>query len=130
MIRRVLEFDDTEDLGRDPELAAALYVLDPASEDANYWHKFRWWVVGNAAAELARRKMAARLTIGEVLESWARTLLPTAAVLAALAGFLMLRGEPSGEGPPIAVEELLLSEVEGQAVPLDFAGMAFAAEIF
>lgn len=130
MIRRVVEFDDTEDLGRDPELAAALYLLDPASQDANYWHKFRWWVVGSAAAELARRKMAARLTIGEVLESWARTLLPTAVVLAALAGFLMLRGEHAVEGPPIAVEELLLSEIEGQAVPLDFAGIAFAAEIF
>lgn len=131
MIRRIHGFDENEDLGRDTELAAALSSMDPASSDPNYWLRFRWWVMSGAAKELARRRVAVRLTVGDVLESWARALVPTAALVAALAGMLLLSEEPAAnEWPPIAVEELLLSEVEGNAVPIDVSGLTFAAEIF
>lgn len=131
MIRRIHEFDETGDLGCDPELAAALSVMDPASRDPNYWLRFRWWVMSGAARELGRRRMAVRLTVGDVLESWARALVPTAALVAVLAGMLLLRNEPvANDWPPIGVEELLLSEVEGNTVPIDVSGLTFAAEIF
>jgi len=130
MIRRMQEFDDAEDLGRDPELMVALATLDPASWDPHYWSRFRRWVMSGAAAELSRRRIAASLTVGDVVESWARALVPTAALVAALAGFLLLRGESPSDWPPIAVEEILISEVEGEPLPFDVAGLTFAAEIF
>jgi hypothetical protein len=132
MIRRIHEFDGVaEEASLDPELQASLAVLDPASGDPNYWLRFRWWVMSGAAAELARRRQAARLTVADVVESWARALLPTAALVAAVAGMLLLRADQSTtDFPPIVGEELLLSEVEGNAVPIDVSAMSFAAEIF
>ena len=130
MMHRIHEMEAPEDLDRDPELAAALAVLDPASHDPNYWFRFRSWVMSGAARELSRRRIVARLTVGDVLESWARTLLPTAALVAALAGLLLLRDEPVGELPPIGVEELLVSEIEGSTIPARIANVTFAAEGF
>jgi hypothetical protein len=129
MIRRIHEFD-AKDLERDPELSATLSLLDPASRDPNYWLRFRWWVMSGAAAELARRRREARLTVSDVLESWARALVPTFAVVAAIAFLVLLRGEPPIQAPPVGGQELLLSEVEGNAVPMEVSGLTFAAEIF
>lgn len=130
MIRRIYEFDDGDRLERDPELSATLSMLDPASRDPNYWLRFRWWVMSGAAAELARRRRDARLTVSDVLGSWARALVPTFALAAALAGLLLLKGEPPVEASPVGGQELLLSEVEGNRVPIDVSGLTFAAEIF
>lgn len=132
MIRTIHEFDGGgEDAALDPDLHAALTVMDPASRDPNYWLRFRWWVMSGASAELARRRRAVQLTVGDVLHSWARALLPTAALVAAVAGMLLLRAQDQpAEFPPIVVEELLLSEVEGNAIPIDVSAMSFAAEIF
>jgi hypothetical protein len=130
MIRRIHDLDDDGDVGREPELSAALAVFDPASSDPNYWQRFGWWVMSAATAELSRRRREVRLTVVDVVESWARALVPTAALVAALAGLLMTRSEPAGDWPPSGVEELLLSEVEGTTIPLDVSAMTFAAEIF
>lgn len=130
MIRRIHDYDELEESGRDAEFSWALSSLDPASRDPNYWLRFRWWVVSAAAAELARRRRQARLTVGDVLESWARALVPTAALVAALAGMLLMRSQTPVEWPPISVEDLMLSEVEGNAIPIDVAALTFAAEIF
>ena len=46
----------------DAELSAALRALDPATDDATYWLRFRAWVVESAAPELARRRLAAGVT--------------------------------------------------------------------
>ena len=128
---RIHDFDGTEEPGIDPELRAALSVLDPESHDPNYWLRFRWWVLSGAAAELARRRQAVRLTVGDVLESWARALLPTAALVAAVASMLVLRSEePASDFQPLVVDEFLLSEVGGDVVPLDASALTFAAEIF
>ena len=130
MMRRVHDFDPSEDLLGDPELEAALALLDPASRDANYWLRFRFWVMSGAARELSRRRLVPRLTVGDVLESWARALIPTAALVAAMAGMLLLRDEPVGDLPPIGVEELLVSEIEGGTIPARIANITFAAEVF
>jgi hypothetical protein len=131
MIRRIDEFDGAgREAGVDSEFRAALAVLDPVSRDPNYWLRFRWWVMSSAAAELARRRRAGQLTVADVLESWARALLPTAAVVAAVAAMLLVEDEPVNDLPPIVVEELQLSEVEGSAIPIDVSAMTFAAEIF
>jgi hypothetical protein len=130
MIRRIHEFGSVEDVGPDPEFEKALFALDPASQDPNYWLRFRWWVMSGASMELARRRREGSLTVGDVLESWARALLPTAALVAAVAGILLLRSQPPSEWPPVLVEELILSEVEGNTIPIDVSAMTFAAEIF
>jgi len=130
MIRRIHDYETLEESGGDAELTRALSSLDPVNRDPNYWLRFRWWVVTAAAAELGRRRRQARLTVGDVLESWARALVPTAALVAALAGMLLMRSQPTVEWPPISVEDLMLSEVEGNAIPIDVAALTFAAEIF
>jgi hypothetical protein len=131
MIRGIYEHDGAEEAAVDAELRAALSALDPATRDPNYWLRFQWWVMSGAAAELSRRRRAVRLTVGDVLESWSRALVPTAALVAALAAMLLLRDEPpAAEFRPVVFEQLLVSEVEGNAVPMDVAAMTFAAEIF
>lgn len=125
----------SDELGRDMDLARAFEALDPAGRDPNYWLRFRGWVMEGAAAELARRRLMAQLTVGDVLTSWARTVVPTAVLAAALAGLLLLR---SPEGPPgfIGLEEQLVSEIPGETVPVLLTPegtegvVEFAAEIF
>jgi len=103
--------DTSKDLAVDSVLSEALGVLDPATDDPNYWLRFRGWVVSGAGAELSRRRRMVEITVADVLSSWARPLLPTAALAAALAGIVLVR---SGETPVdqlVAVEELLVSEM-------------------
>lgn len=121
------EWHDTaemDDLGRDVELARALAVMDPVSRDPNYWLRFRTWVLDGATRELARRRMMARLTVGDVVGSWARTLVPTALLAAVLAGIVLWR---AGAPLPVSVEELLVSEIRGETIPV-MASPARAAE--
>ena len=120
----------------DRELAQALRSLDPATQDPNYWFRFRGWVMTRAAPELARRRAMARLTIGDVMSSWARAVVPTAVLAAALAGMLLMRAETSSNPQPMGLEELLVSEIPGETVPVLLAPegtagvVARASEIF
>jgi hypothetical protein len=131
-------FDDgveTDELGRDTELLEALWVLDPARMDPNYWLRFRSWIMGAAARELARRRLMAQLTVGDVVQSWARAVLPTALAAALVAGLLLIRESSLSAPLPIGVEELLVSEIEGETIPMmleaDNVGtITFASEIF
>jgi hypothetical protein len=77
--------------------------------------RFRAWVMNGAARELARRRMMARMTVGDVVQSWSRALIPTALLAAVLAGIVLWR---SGAPLPISVEELLVSEIEGETIPV------------
>ena len=125
----------TEGLNQEDELAQALGLLDPAQQDPSYWVRFRSWVVSNAGAELARRRLIRELTVADVMNSWARAVVSTAALVAALAGLLLVRGAGAPALQLVGVEELLVSEVEGETIPTLLApetnGMvAFAAEIF
>ena len=123
-------------LDRDMELAQALRSLDPATQDPNYWFRFRGWVMTRATPELVRRRVIAGLTVGDVMSSWARAVVPTAVLAAALAGILLMRAEAGTDPQPMGLEELLVSEIPGETVPLLLAPdgtegvVAFASEIF
>jgi hypothetical protein len=127
---------ESDGLGIDMALAEALEVLDPASRDPNYWFRFRGWVMTGASRELARRRLMVDLTVGDVLTSWARTVVPTAVLAAALAGMILMRGGVSAEAHPIGVEELLVSEIPSETVPVLLSPetatgvVAFASEIY
>jgi len=129
MNREWNDFVETDALGRDRELAEALQYIDPASQDPRYWLRFRTWVMNGASLELARRRMIAQMTVGEVVHSWARALVPTALLAAVLAGVLLWRFGPV---PPITVEELLVSEIQGETIPVlaSPAAVIFASERF
>jgi hypothetical protein len=126
----------SDEVGRDIALAEALEVLDPASQDPNYWFRFRGWVMTGAARELARRRLIAEITVGDVLTSWARAVVPTAVLAAALAAIVLMRAGTVPTQHPIGVEELLMSEIPSEIVPVllspdETAGVvAFASEIF
>lgn len=109
---------NSDEMGPDPMLAEALGSLDPAVDDPNYWLRFRGWVLSGAARELARRRLVSELTVGDVLSSWARTVLPTAALAAALAGIMLLRSGDPGTVQPVGVEELLVTDLPSETVPL------------
>lgn len=124
---------EMDDLGRDRDLAEALFHLDPASQDPKYWPRFRTWVMNGATLELARRRMITQMTVGDVVHSWARALVPTALLAAVLAGILLWR---VGSMPPMTVEELLISEIQGETIPMmasparSFEAVTFASEAF
>jgi len=130
--------DDSDYAGefdQDEILAQALDLLDPAQEDPNYWLRFRLWVLTSAAAELARRRLIRELTVTDVMSSWARGVVSTAALAAALAGLILVRGPGAPTPEPVGFEELIVSEVEGEALPLlvplqTNGAVAFASEIF
>jgi hypothetical protein len=132
---RFYEGIEADELGRDVELAEALSVLDPARGDPNYWLRFRSWVMGAAARELAHRRLMAQLTVGDVMRSWARAVVPTALATAIFAGLLLIRGSVLSAPLPVSVEELLVSEIQGETIPMmveadDVGAVTFAAEIF
>jgi len=126
----------TDEMGRDMELAGVLERLDPEHADPNYWMRFRVWVVREAAGELARRRLVAHLTVGDVMSSWARAVLPTAALAAALAGIILIRGPADDVQQMVSVEELLVSDLGGETIPATLGSDAsdpavtFASEIF
>lgn len=127
----------SDELGRDMELASALAFVDPAARDPNYWLRFQSWVMGRAAGELARRRLMAELTIGEVLSGWARTIVPTAVIAAAVAALVFVNAGPVTPPARATVEDLLLVGVEDEAFPAALSGdeeaasaVAFAGEGF
>ena len=127
--------DYAGEMGQDDVLAQALGLLDPAHEDPNYWFRFRSWVLSNATAELARRRLMHELTVADVMSSWARGVVSTAALAAALAGLLLVRGPGAPPPQPVGVEELVVSDIEGEAIPTllgaeTSGAVAFASEIF
>lgn len=123
----------SDELGRDMVVANALQSLDPADHDPQYWLRFRSWVMTEAVDELARRRMMVELTVGDVLASWSRALVPTA-LAAAIAAVALTSGQPAQEA--VGVEELLVEEVPAETQPVllspDAAAgiVAFASDIY
>lgn len=124
--------------GRDMDLASILEAVDPAKADPNYWLRFQSWVMEAAASELARRRLMANLTMGDVMTGWARAVVPTAVLAAAVAALILVQKSWSGDRQAVAasVEELLVAGMERATIPeaLDAgeaeASVAFAAERF
>jgi len=118
-----------DDPGRDEFVEGALRSVDPASHDANYWFRFHGRVMAGAANELAHRRMMADVTVADVLLSWARAVVPTAAVAAAVAAFVLLRSGAPPSDPLVGMEELLVVDlpVETQLLLSDEVGTAFVS---
>ena len=107
----------TEPLDVDMQIHGALRAFDPGQDDPGYWTRFGNVVLAGAAQELARRKRLASMTISDVLVGWARTLVPTALVAAAVAGLVLMKGGTQPGPIPLGIEELLVSELEGLTIP-------------
>jgi hypothetical protein len=113
-----LEPTASDELGRDMELSSALgRLVDPATRDANYWLRFRAWVLESAARELARRRQVADLTVGDVLTAWSRALVPTAIAASLAAALLLFQGPPGPTDVAIGLEELLSEGLEEEIFP-------------
>lgn len=128
--------ESSDELGRDMVVADALGSLDPARYEPNYWFRFHGRVMARAASELARRRMLADLTIGDVMASWWRTLVPTAVLAAAVAVLMLARAGSGSLHQAVGVEEFLLTDIPAETVPAMLANDAqvsaaiFASEIF
>ncbi len=118
-------------LGQDPEIAEWLRALDPATDDPHYWVRFRSWVVERAGPELSRRRLLSDVTVGDVLQSWSRTLVPTALLAAAVAALSLVRGPVAPEAANhVGVEELLVSELADDPIPAALAPQVGSAVSF
>jgi hypothetical protein len=121
---------ETDELGRDMELAAILRAVDPASRDPNYWLRFRSWVMTAAGPELARRRLMRELTVGDMLVSWARGVVPAAMAAAVIAALVLTRPVVPPAPAAVGVEELLIAGMEDETIPTalsDGEGPAFVA---
>lgn len=99
--------------GQDPE-ERPLRALDPERIEPGYWARLQRGILEAAAPELARRRSLRDVTLDEVMFSWARTVVPTALLAAAVAGLVLLqdaRPEPTGS-VSADVEEALLEGLE------------------
>ncbi len=96
--------------GQDHDLA----ILDPGHDDPGYWFRFRSLVMARAAGELTRRRLAEEMGVAGLLQSWSRTVIRAAAIAAAIAGVLFLRGRST---PEWGVEEALTVGLEDRTLP-------------
>ena len=129
--------DNLDNEGQDVELGSYLRFVDPASSDPNYWLRFQSWVLKSAGPELARRRLMADLTVGDVIMGWSRTLVPAAMLAAALAGLFAMRSGTTAAAPvAVGVEELLVVGIEDETIPVTLdndetaTAVAFAGERF
>lgn len=120
----------TDELGQDPELSAAFEVLDPALGDPRYWTRFRTRVLRRAAPELARRRLVSYVSVGDVVLSWARAVVPAAVLAAALAGVVLLKDRtPVPQPSTESIAELLAPGVNSPTIPAELqrTQVAFAS---
>lgn len=89
-------------------------ALDPERGEPGYWDRFQARVMEAVRPALAERRRASE-TVGAVMLSWSRLVLPLAAA-AAVVAVLAVPGEPASESPlPVAgIEELIRTPVDGE----------------
>lgn len=85
----------------DLEPRVPLALLDPGHGDPGYWWRFQRAVMDAAEPVLASRR-SARVTVGSVMVSWSRMILPATAAAAVVAILFVL-----GEGPGAPMEPLV-----------------------
>jgi len=128
--------DTDGDEARDPQVASALGSVDPSHADPGYWIRFQSRVMLGAAPELARRRLMADFGVADVVSGWARALVPTAVLAAAVATLLLLRQAPAVDvANSVPLEDVLTAGLETQTIPEALAqdeasAIAFAAERF
>lgn len=98
----------------DREARVPLGILDPGYDDPGYWRRFQRRVMEAAQPVLAGRHRA-RATLGGVMVSWSRMILP-ATLAAAVVAVLLLVGEgPTPQAESIAsVEDVLGLPTDGE----------------
>lgn len=84
-----------------------LEALDPGSRDPGFWIRFHSRVMERARTELSRRRMAAELSVVDVVFAWRRALVPMALLAAAMAGILLVTHEPEPPVQLVALEDVL-----------------------
>ena len=99
-----------------------LGILDPGRRDSSYWARFRFRVMTRAADELRRRREMAAFTVLDVVQSWARVMVPAAAVAAALGAVLLSQNRRTALTVPAGPEEILTQELEDWTLP-DFMAL-------
>ena len=80
---------------KEPDAKVRLDVLDPAADDPGYWLRFQRTIVHRAGPTMADRRRRSHVTLGSVLFTWGRMILPVAAVGAGVAAVLLARTAPS-----------------------------------
>ena len=93
-----------------------LELLDPGHEDPGHWARFQARVMVLAGPELARRRVSRQPTVGDVLASWWRLLVPASVVGAAAMASLLMPTETT-TGADIAIEEALISDFDDEPLP-------------
>ena len=102
---------DMFDNGRIP-----LELLDPGHSDPGHWARFQARVMALAGPALARRRVARQPTVGEVLASWWRLLVPASVVAGAAMVSLLMPAE-TAPGTDIAIDEALLAGFDDEPLP-------------
>ena len=96
----------------DPELLLA--ELDPGRRDPGYWLRFQERVLNAVASEMAARRRAV-LTLGDVVLSWGRMVVPMAVAVVAFAALLFLQRDSEEELPSVVgLEEVLSVPSDGE----------------
>jgi hypothetical protein len=100
-----------------PDHGLPFEVLDPESRDPGYWERFRHRVLVNVGPELARRRARKTTSVSDIVFGWRNALVPTALLAAAVAALLLIREPAFVEPAPLALEEILVSGLEGEPIP-------------
>lgn len=111
-----------------PDRGLSFEALDPEARDPGYWERFKHRVLVNAGPELARRRARRHVGVTDIVFGWRNALVPTALLAAAVAAMLLVREPTLSEPAPIALEELLVSGLEGGTIPSILAGGLTGAE--
>jgi hypothetical protein len=72
--------------------------------------------------------MANDFGVVEVVFAWRKALVPVALMAAALAGVLLVGTEPAPQLAPVALEEELTRDLEGESIPAVLSGDPGAVE--
>lgn len=96
-----------------------LRAIDPATVDPDFWNRNHQRIMERAASRLADRR-ARNESVGDVLMSWSRLLVPSAAMAAGVLGFFLLgHAMDEDHGPLFGVEDVLHEAwVQGSALPV------------
>jgi hypothetical protein len=108
-----------------------LRALDPETAEPGFWEHNHRRIMERASGRLAIRRARAE-SMGEVLMSWSRLLIPTAAMAAGVLGFFLL-GSATGDDlvPLFGVEDVLHEAwVQGSTLPVVNASDPRADEAF
>ena len=91
-----------------------LAILDPGLGDPGYWSRFRSLVMARSDRELSRRRLTVEVEAPDFLQSWPRAVIRAAALAAAIAGILFLRGRSL---PEWDIEQALTGDLEDRTLP-------------